>query len=158
MELFRDLLKKNNMFPWSATLQSAFKSARQSITEKVLARVRTFVLCCVDRWSPIYTGSRFCSLAESKYSELRWNSWVSSCHCRRQGSGLCAVHISCSSLTTSLLLAWSRQSTLNQWGTPGCCACWRGCWGRYRHLVNLKGKVPTGLIMSKKWRLQKWQN
>ena len=44
MEPFRDLLKKEGDFTWSAEFQTAFKHVRQSITDKVVAGVNTFVL------------------------------------------------------------------------------------------------------------------
>ena len=44
MEPFRDLLKKGEDYTWSAELQTAFEQACQSITDKVLAGVKTFLL------------------------------------------------------------------------------------------------------------------
>ena len=44
MELFWEPLKKDRDFAWCAELQSALKHTHQSIADKVVAGVKTFVL------------------------------------------------------------------------------------------------------------------
>ena len=65
MEPFRELLKKDREFSWLAELQSVFEHARQSISDKVVAGVKTFILgrptAVVTDWFKSGVGSFKCN-------------------------------------------------------------------------------------------------
>ena len=72
MELFRELLKKDREFSWSVELQSAFEHAHQSIADKVVAGVKTFILgrptAVVTVWSK--SGVGFVLLQKSSFCKV----------------------------------------------------------------------------------------